>query len=87
MDSRDHLKKSYHLENMRGLSYERLRNLLTTRIFRVAKRIFGAPNFHCYALASGIATLFSRLGRWNLTSNPASPSSPEVQPAWSFGDA
>lgn len=81
------IKQSYHLEDMRVLDYERLRNLvalvlaavyfsavwlgaslklavLTTRVAKVAKRFFGIPDFHYYALADGIANLFSRLGRY-----------------------
>lgn len=81
------IKQSYHLEDMRVLDYERLRNLvalvlaaayfsavwlgaslklavLTTRIAKVAKRFFGVPDFHYYALADGIANLFSRIGHY-----------------------
>ena len=81
------IKQSYHLEDLRVLDYERLRNLvalvlaavyfsavwlgatlklavLATRIAQVARRFFGVPDFHYYALADGIATLFSRLGCW-----------------------
>lgn len=81
------IKQSYHLEDMRVLDYERLRNLVTlvlaavcfsavwlgeslklavlaTRVAKVAKRFFGVPDFHYYALADGIATLLSRLGEW-----------------------
>lgn len=38
--------------------------ILTARVTQVAKRFFGVPDFHYYALADGIATLFSRLGAW-----------------------
>jgi len=81
------IKQSYHLEDMRVLDYERLKNLvalavaaayfsavwlgeslklkvLSTRVAQVAKRFFGVPDFHYYALADGIAMLLSRLGRW-----------------------
>lgn len=81
------IKQSYHLEDMRVLSYERLRNLaalvmaavyfaaiwlgqslklavLATRVAQVAKRFFGVPDFHYYALADGISVLLSKLGRW-----------------------
>ena len=87
------IKQSYHLEDMRVLNYERLRNLmalvlaavyfsavwlgeslklavLATRVTQVAKRLFGVPDFHYYALADGIATLFSRLGAWRRPSAP-----------------
>jgi len=35
---------------------------LSTRVSRVAKRFFGVPEFHYYALADGISMLLSRLG-------------------------
>lgn len=37
--------------------------VLASRVSRVAKRFFGVPEFHYYALADGIAMLLSRLGR------------------------
>jgi hypothetical protein len=81
------IKQSYRLEDMRVLSYERLRNLvalvmaavyftavwlgaslklavLSTRVAQVAKRFFGVPDFHYYALADGLATVLARLGCW-----------------------
>jgi hypothetical protein len=87
------IKQSYHLEDIRVLDYERLKNLvalavaaayfsavwlgeslklkvLTTRVAQVAKRFFGVPDFHYYALADGIAVLLSRLGRWMYRSRP-----------------
>jgi hypothetical protein len=36
----------------------------STRAAQVAKRFFGVPDFHYYALADEIATVLSRLGRW-----------------------
>ena len=38
--------------------------VLASRVSRVAKRFFGVPEFHYYALADGIGVLLSRLGRW-----------------------
>jgi len=38
--------------------------VLATRVSKVAKRFFGVPDFHYYALTDGIAMLLSRLGRW-----------------------
>jgi hypothetical protein len=93
-------KQSYHLEDMRVLDYERLRNLmalvlaavyfsavwlgeslklavLATRVAQVAKRLFGVPDFHYYALADGIATLFNRLGPWARTAKP-DPTPPQT---------
>jgi hypothetical protein len=92
------IKQCYHLEDLRVLDYNRLRNLvalvlaaayfaatwlgeslklavLTTHITRISKRFFGVPEFHYYALADGIAALWSRLGRWTRTTSTAPPSS------------
>ena len=38
--------------------------VLASRVSRLAKRFFGVPEFHYYALADGIGVLLSRLGRW-----------------------
>jgi len=38
--------------------------VLSNRVAQVAKRFFGIPDFHYYALADGITLLLSRLGRW-----------------------
>ena len=38
--------------------------VLATRVAQVAKRFFGVPDFHYYALADGISVLFSKIGRW-----------------------
>lgn len=77
------LKQSYRLEDLRVLSYERLRNLtalvmaaayfaagwlgeslklavLASRVLKAAKRFFGVPQFHYYALADGMRVLLSR---------------------------
>jgi hypothetical protein len=55
--------------------------VLTTRVTQIAKRFFGVPEFHYYALADGLRVLFSRLGVWCpicakplLTTNSAQPS-------------
>lgn len=103
------IKQSYHLEDLRVLSYERLKNLvavvlvavyfsavwlgeslklavLTTRITQAARRFFGVPDFHYYALADGLAVLLSRLGRF--TPRPSNPSPlGSRQLALSFADA
>jgi len=80
------LKQSYHLEDIRVLTYRRLRNLvalvlaasffavvhlgerlqvavLARRVLKAAKRIYGVPAFHCYALADGIAAILRRTGQ------------------------
>ncbi len=94
------IKQSYRLEDIRVLSYERLRNLtalvlaaayfaavwlgesvrlsvLTCRVTRVARRFFGVPQFHYYALADGIAFLLRRLTRWERPTEPRAP--PDLQ--------
>jgi len=38
--------------------------VLASRVCRLAKRFFGVPEFHYYALADGIGVLLSRLGQW-----------------------
>lgn len=71
------IKQSYALEDIRVLTYERLRNMavlvnavafftavvlgtsiklniLASHLLKAAKRIFGIPDFHLYALADGI---------------------------------
>ena len=81
------IKQSYHLEDLRVLDYDRLKNLVALTlaaayftavwlgerlrlavmcrvVARLSKRFFGVPEFHYYALADGIRTLLSRLGRW-----------------------
>ena len=81
------IKQSYRLEDIRVLSYARLRNLvalvmaaayfsavwlgeslklavLRVRVVKLAKRFYGVPDFHYYALADGVALLLSKLGRW-----------------------
>lgn len=96
------IKQSYHLEDLRVLDYERLRNLvaltlaaayfaavwlgeklrltvLCRRVAKLAKRFFGVPEFHYYALADGIRTLFARLGRWIPEKAGPDPGHPELQ--------
>jgi len=76
------VKQSYRLEDIRVMTYRRLKNLvalvlaasyfaavhlgeglklriLARRVLKVAKRFFGVPDFHYYALADGIATILS----------------------------
>jgi len=38
--------------------------VLTVRVTKIAKRFFGIPEFHYYALADGISVLLTYLGRW-----------------------
>jgi hypothetical protein len=95
------IKQSYRLEDIRVLSYERLRNLtalvlaaayfaavwlgesvrlavLTSRVTHVARRFFGVPQFHYYALADGIAFLLRRLARWKRSATPRAPPDPQL---------
>ena len=44
--------------------YEK-RAVLRQHITNVARRIFGTPEFHYYALADGVRDLFMRHARWN----------------------
>jgi len=76
------VKQSYRLEDIRVMTYRRLKNLVALvhaasyfaavhlgeglklrifarRVLKVAKRFFGVPDFHYYALADGIATILS----------------------------
>jgi hypothetical protein len=92
------LKQSYRLEDLRVLTYERLRNLVTlvmatayfsaawlgeslklavlvSRVKKLAKRFFGVPDFHYYALADGIRVLLSRL-TWESRPRAPTPTTP-----------
>ena len=57
---------------------------LIGRVIQTVKRFFGAPDFHYYALASGIATLFSRLGRWKPPPKPPPNPADGFQLTWPF---
>jgi hypothetical protein len=97
------IKQCYRLEDLRVLSYERLRNLaalvmaaayfaagwlgeslklavLASRVLKVAKRFFGVPQFHYYALADGIRALLSQL---RASSQPRVPQTVSPQ-LWLF---
>ena len=98
------IKQSYHLEDVRVLNYQRLKNLvalvlaaayfsavwlggslklsvLATRVSKVAKRFFGVPDFHYYALTDGIAMLLSRLGVWTKESRVSKSEANQTQGA------
>lgn len=63
---------------------ERLKlSVLVTRVTAVAKRFFGVPEFHYYALADGIGVLLSRLGAWSAPRRPAVCDASAAQP-WLF---
>jgi hypothetical protein len=52
---------------------------LTTRVLKFAKRFFGIPSFHYYALADGIARLLIMLGRWQKKTAATIPSNCQLQ--------
>ena len=54
------------------------RGILVRNITRVSKRLFGIPDFHCYALTDGIARLFNRRGK--LCRKRAASGTDEMQP-------
>jgi hypothetical protein len=59
--------------------------VLASRVSRVAKRFFGVPEFHYYALADGISVLLSRLGlRCPLCRLAPTPSAPNPQRFFAF---
>lgn len=63
---------------------ERLKlSVLVTRVTGVAKRFFGVPQFHYYALADGIGVLLSRLGAWRAQRDLAGCEASATQP-WLF---
>ncbi len=90
------IKQSYDLEDIRVLTYERLRNMavlvnavafftavvlgtrikldiLATHLLKVAKRIFGIPDFRLYALADGIREVCARSPRRSIFGANAPP--------------
>jgi hypothetical protein len=59
--------------------------VLASRVSRVAKRFFGVPEFHYYALADGISVLLSRLGVWCPLCRPSpSAATPNRQRVFAF---
>jgi hypothetical protein len=59
--------------------------VLASRVSRVAKRFFGVPEFHYYALADGISVLLSRLGlRCPLCRLSPTPIAPNRQRLFAF---
>lgn len=60
--------------------------VLATRVSRIAKRCFGGPEFHYYALADGLARLLSRLGqRCPLCRPTPTPAMTNSQRCFAFG--
>jgi hypothetical protein len=55
---------------------------LTHGVIRAAKRIFGVPAFHYYAIANGIAAILSRTSKGPLCASPP-PIHPDRQ-QWLF---
>jgi hypothetical protein len=58
-------------------------SVLVTRVRGVAKRFFGVPEFHYYALADGIGVLLSRLGGWSVQKHAFACEASTAQP-WLF---
>jgi len=58
-------------------------HLLASRVRKVAKRLFGVPEFHYYALADGIRVLLSRLPALARRCNPHATPTPPPQ-LWLF---
>ena len=59
--------------------------VLASRVRRVAKRFFGVPEFHYYALADGISVSLSRLGAWcPLCHRSPVPARPNQQRVFGF---
>jgi hypothetical protein len=57
--------------------------VLASRVLKVAKRFFGVPEFHYYALADGMRVLLSRLRCLVPKPAPCQPASNAGQP-WLF---
>ena len=55
---------------------------LTHKVIRASKRIFGAPDFHYYAIADGIAAILERTSKGPLCASPP-PIHPDRQ-QWLF---
>jgi len=95
------IKQSYDLEDIRVLTYERLRNLATLVLvvayftavhvglrarleilaryaLMAAKRIFGIPDFHYYALADGIREILRRSDKGPWSRNTKDPPLPQL---------
>ena len=54
--------------------------VLARRVLRAAKRIYGIPAFHCYALADGIAAILRRAGKGPLGGAvPEKPANASIQ--------
>ncbi len=59
------IKQSYEVEDVRVLGYRSLQNLMPLvlaagYVLRAAKRLFGIPDFHYYAIADGLTSIFIR---------------------------
>lgn len=58
--------------------------VLCRRVAKLAKRFFGIPEFHYYALADGIRTILSHLGHWTSLKIPFAPISRYTQQLFLF---
>lgn len=60
-------------------------SVLLTKATRMAKRFFGIPDFHYYAIADGVGALLRNLGKFQSPKNPDPPrNAPSPQMAFSF---
>ena len=50
----------------------------------LSKRFFGVPQFHYYALADGIHTILTRLGRWTVSVDDLAPPQPQPRQLFLF---
>ncbi len=57
-------------------------SILTANITSAAKRLFGVPDFHYYAVADGISVLLTHLSRWR--PSPLAHSPPPLDPQLSL---
>jgi hypothetical protein len=57
--------------------------VLRSRVTAIAKRFFGVPEFHYYALADGLRVFLSKLGQWcpRCPQKPTATASPQI---WLF---
>jgi len=60
--------------------HERLCRIMASHVIKAAKRIFGVPGFHYYAIADGMSALFQRHPGRLTPGKPANPLQPGLFP-------